>query len=56
MVIKEGTENKAPNDKPKIKVSKNGPYLISGGIPLVKQIIGTNAEGDSCEWRTGNKY
>ncbi len=33
------------NDKCKIKVCKNGPYLVSGGIPLIKMIIGTDNEG-----------
>jgi len=40
----------------KIKVSKNGPYIVSGRIPLAKQTINTNAEGDPSEWREGDKY
>lgn len=39
----------------KIRVSNNGPYLISGGIPLVKQIMGIDAAGYSYEWREGKK-
>lgn len=45
-----------PNYNFKIKVSKNGPYIVSGGIPLAKQTIGVNSEGDPCEWREGDKY
>lgn len=41
---------------PKIITSKNGPYLVSGGIPLAKQIIGVDAAGYSYEWRGGKKY
>jgi len=33
------------NFKRKIKVTKNGPYLISGNIPITKQTIITDAEG-----------
>ena len=49
-------ENKKPEAQNKknrkIKILKNGPYLVSGGIPLIQQEIGTNADGDSYEWRT----
>ena len=40
----------------KVKVSENGPYLVSGYIPLSKQRIGIDAEGYSFEWREGEKY
>jgi CDGSH-type Zn-finger protein len=40
----------------KIKVSKNGPYLISGRIPIRKQVITTDSEGTPIEWRAGTKY
>lgn len=48
--------NKQNSNKFKIKVSNNGPYLISGGIPISHQIIGTDAEGYSYEWRMGDTY
>jgi CDGSH-type Zn-finger protein len=47
---------KPPNDKVKIKVSKNGPYLISGEIPLEENTIIRDSEGISYEWRAGKKY
>jgi len=50
------TGNETSSERFKIKVSENGPYLVSGGIPLSQQIIGTDAEGYSYEWRTGIKY
>ena len=40
----------------KIQVSKDGPYLVSGGLPLSEQWIVTNAEGESLEYREGKKY
>jgi CDGSH-type Zn-finger protein len=45
-----------PKNVQKIKVSKNGPYLISGGIPIRKQVITTDSEGTPIEWRTSPKY
>ncbi|MFC1971430.1 CDGSH iron-sulfur domain-containing protein [Chloroflexota bacterium] len=40
----------------KIRISKNGPYLVSGGIPVTNMIIGIDAEGYSYEWRDGKEY
>ncbi|MFN8474635.1 MAG: CDGSH iron-sulfur domain-containing protein [Anaerolineae bacterium] len=37
----------------RITVSENGPYLVEGGIPISKQIIGTNDAGESVEWVEG---
>ena len=43
-------------EKPKIKVTQNGPYLVTGGVPLSEQIVVSDAEGNPVEWRTGQKY
>ena len=56
MTTKRGPKNKAPNEKHGIKVTQNGPYLVSGGIPLTEEIIGADAAGYSCEWREDKKY
>jgi CDGSH-type Zn-finger protein len=40
----------------KITVTQNGPYLVTGGIALAKQIIEADAEGQSREWRKGREY
>lgn len=44
------------NKKGKIVISKDGPYLVSGNLPLEKEIIVTDEEGFSCEWKEGKKY
>lgn len=49
-------EMEKPYSRGKIKVSKNGPYLVSGGIPLSEQIICIDSEGQSHGWREGKKY
>jgi len=35
----------------KVKVSKDGPYLVSGGVPLCDADIVINEEGESVAWR-----
>jgi CDGSH-type Zn-finger protein len=41
---------------PKIEVTKDGPYLVSGSLPLSEQWIVTNDEGDSLDYREGKKF
>ncbi|MGA8663913.1 MAG: CDGSH iron-sulfur domain-containing protein [Thermoplasmata archaeon] len=41
---------------PKIVVSENGPYIVTGGVPLSVQTIGTNREGESWEWAKGKSF
>jgi CDGSH-type Zn-finger protein len=40
----------------KIVVSKNGPYVVFGGIPLSIQTITPNKEGLSWEWKKGRTF
>lgn len=40
----------------KVTVTKNGPYLVSGNLPLKKEIIVSDENGDSVAWREGEKY
>src|SRR5438128_2147956 len=34
----------------KITIAKNGPYVVSGSVPLTKETIGTDAGGESVKW------
>ena len=47
-------ENNQPNGQ--IQITKDGPYLVSGGLPLSEQWIETNAEGESMDYREGKKF
>ncbi len=40
----------------KIVVSKDGPYVVSGGVPLDVQIINPNREGLSWEWKKAKEF
>lgn len=40
-----------PSQRMKIVVSKDGPYIVSGKVPLDIQIITPNEEGLSWEWK-----
>jgi len=47
---------KSEQAKAKIEITKDGPYVVSGGLPLSEQWIVTNAEGDSLDYREGKKH
>jgi CDGSH-type Zn-finger protein len=39
-----------------ITVIKNGPYLVTGDLPVAEQHIVINAAGESIEWREGHRF
>jgi len=43
-------------EKGRIKVTRNGPYLVTGGIPLSRMVIETDDEGYPCRWQEVEKY
>ena len=47
------TEDKST---PKIKIVKDGPYLVSGNIPMTKQTIIANKAGRSVKWEEDDCY
>jgi CDGSH-type Zn-finger protein len=40
----------------KVTITKNGPYIVSGKLPLAKEIIGVDKDGTPVEWEPGEKY
>jgi CDGSH-type Zn-finger protein len=40
----------------RIDITRDGPYLVSGGLPLSEQSIVTNAQGESIEYREKRKF
>jgi CDGSH-type Zn-finger protein len=44
------------NSDPKVKVTKNGPYRVSGNLSLDKAIIVCDEQSDPLEWKEGEKY
>jgi CDGSH-type Zn-finger protein len=46
----------AKDKRNRIKVTKNGPYLVSGGIPLSEQSICVDNEDQCHGWKEGQKY
>lgn len=47
---------KAEEKGHRILISKDGPYLVSGGLPLARDIIIADAEGVSVEWGKGAPF
>jgi CDGSH-type Zn-finger protein len=43
-------------EKVMIKVTENGPYLVTGGIPLLRMIIKTDSHGDPNNWQEIERY
>src|SRR5258708_7428699 len=40
----------------KVTVSRNGPYVVEGAVPLALQTIVSDSEGGSREWRQGRIF
>ena len=45
-----------PIEDMRITVTTNGPYLVEGSVPLAKQTIVADAEGNSIGWSRGEKF
>ncbi len=44
------------NNEQKIRVSIDGPYIVTGGIPLIDMSLVPDAEGLSTGWKEDQKY
>ena len=40
----------------KIRITENGPYMVSGGVPMHDETIGCDENGDGVEWVRGTDY
>jgi CDGSH-type Zn-finger protein len=49
-------KQKTPNSSPKVKVTKNGPYLVYGGVPMTEKEITTDPQGTPTQWTQRNEY
>jgi CDGSH-type Zn-finger protein len=56
MEAKESQKNVKSQNRVEITVSENGPYLVSGQVPLFEQIIIVDKEGVPVEWGMGKKF
>jgi len=54
--VRRSSSKRVPVKKGRIVVSKNGPYLVSGDLPLRKEISVVGVEGEPEKWRKGGKY
>lgn len=43
-------------DAPKVQIAKDGPYLVTGELPLTREAIVADSNGDSVRWETGHQY
>jgi CDGSH-type Zn-finger protein len=47
---------KAGNNQGRVTVMQDGPYLVTGGLSLAKEIIGTDKNGIPVKWIKGARY
>src|SRR4051812_28946287 len=45
-----------PAREMKITVTRDGPYLVEGSVPMARQTIVTDAAGNSIEWRETESF
>lgn len=45
-----------PSARMKITVTRDGPYLVEGSVPIARQTIVADSNGDSIEWREGDAF
>ena len=45
-----------PKQPPHVKITEDGPYVVSGGVPLRQQAIVTDAQGQSLDWETTRTF
>ena len=45
-----------PVDGMKITVTRNGPYVVEGAVPMARQTIVADPQGDSREWQEGESF
>ena len=48
--------NTSNSDECIIKVSKNGPYIVSGKIPIIESVINCDNKGIPIDWKLGKEY
>jgi CDGSH-type Zn-finger protein len=45
-----------PKKNPRIKVTKDGPYIVGGGIPLARERVAIGCDGEPAKWEKGPAY
>ncbi|VVC04005.1 Iron-binding zinc finger CDGSH type [Candidatus Burarchaeum australiense] len=48
--------SKAAFKAAKVVITKNGPYVVSGNLPLVREIIAAGSDGIPVKWKKGANY
>jgi CDGSH-type Zn-finger protein len=51
-----GEEANKDEVAPRIKVNKDGPYLVSGKVPLIEQLVINDQDGVPCSWKEGRRF
>jgi CDGSH-type Zn-finger protein len=56
ILVRDTLMNKQQPSNATVRVSKDGPYMVTGDVSMAKQTIGTNEAGESVKWTQGEEY
>jgi len=56
LIADKSKEKNIAADEIKIEVTKNGPYIVTGKVPVFEQIIIVDTDGIPVEWGKGKEY
>ncbi|MCU1494224.1 MAG: hypothetical protein JWO62_1988 [Acidimicrobiaceae bacterium] len=51
-----GTSSATLSDEMSIGVTADGPYVVSGGVPIARHVIVADNEGGSVGWQQGESF
>lgn len=54
--VQKGKEIEESKSQVRIKVTKNGPYLVTGKAPITEQVITCDADGTPSKWSEGKRF
>ena len=40
----------------RVRITRDGPHKVSGGLPLITEVIGANVDGESVQWQQGRRF
>jgi CDGSH-type Zn-finger protein len=51
--VKEAAMSDDPKTGPRIKVTRDGPYVVSGNVPLAEEFVALGSDGEPARWDQG---
>lgn len=55
-MLPEEDDGMAAKDGARVKVTRNGPYVVKGSVPLIKEVVVRDKDGIPQEWKRTGEY